>query len=296
MRTNQAADNTNVSSKQRGQWRDVWRRFKQNKSAILGMILFILILFFVFGASLFYDYEEAIKINIKAKNLPPFSEGYVFGTDSLGRNLGARLLHGGKNSLSIGFSSVLFSLILGTIIGSISGYYGGRIDHIIMRIIDILMAIPMMMLAIVIVAALGASMRNMVLALTLSQVPTFTRVVRGAVLVERDKEYIEAAKAIGSKDSEIIFSHLLPNSASPVIVQIAIRAAASITNAASLSFLGLGIQPPTPEWGEMISSGRPFIRDYSYMTYVPGIAIMLTILSLNLLGDGLRDALDPKLK
>lgn len=285
------------SNRQRGQGADVWRRFKKNKSAIAGMICMCIVLFFVIGADLFYDYKkDALKQNITERLIPPFQGEHVLGTDDLGRDLGARLLYGGRNSLLIGFSSVAFALLFGVVIGSISGYYGGWIDNAIMRCIDILMAIPMTMMAIVIVAALGASMTNMILALTVSQIPTFARVVRGSILVERNKEYNEAAKAIGSSDFSIICSHLLPNSASPVIVQIAIRSAASITNAAALSFLGMGIQPPTPEWGAMLSSGRTYIRDYSFLTYIPGIAIMLTILSLNLLGDGLRDALDPKLK
>ncbi len=285
------------SNRQRGQGADVWRRFKKNKSAIAGMICMCIVLFFVIGADLFYDYKkDALKQNITERLTPPFQGEHVLGTDDLGRDLGARLLYGGRNSLLIGFSSVAFALLFGVVIGSISGYYGGWIDNAIMRCIDILMAIPMTMMAIVIVAALGASMTNMILALTVSQIPTFARVVRGSILVERNKEYNEAAKAIGSSDFSIICSHLLPNSASPVIVQIAIRSAASITNAAALSFLGMGIQPPTPEWGAMLSSGRTYIRDYSFLTYIPGIAIMLTILSLNLLGDGLRDALDPKLK
>lgn len=292
-----ATESITTNNRQRSQTSDVWRRFKRNKSAIVGMIVLCTILFLVLGAGLFFDYQEdAIKNNIPERLLPPLSKGHILGTDDLGRDMAARLLFGGQNSLIIGLSSVIFSMVAGIVIGSIAGYYGGVIDNVIMRLIDILMAIPMMMLAIVIVAALGASMTNLIIALTISQIPTFSRVVRGSILVERDKEYIEASRAIGSKDNSIIFSHLLPNSASPVIVQIAIRSAASITNAAALSFLGMGIQPPTPEWGAMLATGRTYIRDYSFLTYVPGIAIMLTILSLNLLGDGLRDALDPKLK
>ena len=165
-----------------------------------------------------------------------------------------------------------------------------------MRVIDVVMAIPMTMLAIVIVAALGASQFNMILALSIAQIPTFARVMRGQVLTVRDTEYIEAARAVGATNAAIIAEHIVPNVLSPIIVQIAIRAAAAIINTATLSFLGLGISAPTPEWGAMLSAGRSYIRDYSYLTAIPGLAMMLTILSLNLLGDGLRDALDPRLR
>lgn len=167
---------------------------------------------------------------------------------------------------------------------------------IIMRITDIFLAIPMTLLAMVIVAALGASTTNLIISLSLSAVPTFARIVRSSVLTVREVEYIEAAGAIGAKDGTIIFSHILPNCIGPIIVQTTLRVAAMISNTAGLSFLGLGVQAPAPEWGALLSAGRNYIRDYSYLTFIPGLAIMLTILALNLLGDGLRDALDPRLK
>lgn len=283
--------------KSTSQWADVWRRFRKNRNSVIGIICLTAIIVLVLSASLIYDYkEDALKQNIKQRLESPFSEDYIFGSDDLGRDVAARLLFGGRKSLLIGFSSVLISLIFGTIIGAVSGYFGGAVDNLIMRVIDIVMAIPMTMLAIVIVAALGPSLINMVIALSIAQIPVFARVVRGSILSEKDNEYIEAAKAIGCNDFQIIFSHLLPNCLSPIIVQIAIRSATAITNAAALSFLGLGIQPPTPEWGNMLSTGRTYIRDYPFLTFIPGMAIMLTILSLNLLGDGLRDSLDPKLR
>jgi peptide/nickel transport system permease protein len=227
----------------------------------------------------------------------PFSTvDHPLGTDELGRDMLARLIHGARYSLAISFSSVILSMLAGGIIGAICGFYGGKLDDIFMRIVDIIMAIPMTMLAIIIVAVLGPSVTNMVIALTVSQVPSFARVVRSSVLTVRDVEYVEAARAIGAKDVTIILGDIVPNILSPVIVQVAIRTAASITNAAALSFLGLGVSAPVPEWGAMISSGRSYIRNYSYLTYLPGIAMMITILSLNLLGDGLRDAMDPKLR
>ena len=276
---------------------DFWRRFKRNRSAVLGMIILCVIVTLVICADLFYSYDDvAIKMNVSQRLIPPFSQGHILGTDDLGRDLAARILHGGRRSLVISFSSVAFALVVGSIIGAVSGYYGGVLDNVIMRIIDILMAIPMTMLAIVIVAALGPSQFNMILALSLAQVPTFARVMRGQVLTVRNTEYIEAARAIGTKDAAIIAEHIVPNVLSPIIVQIAIRAAAAIINTATLSFLGLGISAPTPEWGAMLSAGRNYIRDYSYLTFIPGLAMMLTILSLNLLGDGLRDTLDPRLR
>ena len=276
---------------------DFWRRFKRNRSAVLGMIILCVIVTLVICADLFYSYDDvAIKMNVSQRLIPPFSQGHILGTDDLGRDLAARILHGGRRSLVISFSSVAFALVVGSIIGAVSGYYGGVLDNVMMRIIDILMAIPMTMLAIVIVAALGPSQFNMILALSIAQVPTFARVMRGQVLTVRNTEYIEAARAIGTKDAAIIAEHIVPNVLSPIIVQIAIRAAAAIINTATLSFLGLGISAPTPEWGAMLSAGRNYIRDYSYLTFIPGLAMMLTILSLNLLGDGLRDTLDPRLR
>lgn len=276
---------------------DFWRRFKRNRSAVLGMIILCIIVTLVICADLFYSYDDvAIKMNVSQRLIPPFSQGHILGTDDLGRDLAARILHGGRRSLVISFSSVAFALVVGSIIGAVSGYYGGVLDNVIMRLIDILMAIPMTMLAIVIVAALGPSQFNMILALSIAQVPTFARVMRGQVLTVRNTEYIEAARAIGTKDAAIIAEHIVPNVLSPIIVQIAIRAAAAIINTATLSFLGLGISAPTPEWGAMLSAGRNYIRDYSYLTFIPGLAMMLTILSLNLLGDGLRDTLDPRLR
>ena len=221
---------------------DFWRRFKRNRSAVLGMIILCVIVTLVICADLFYSYDDvAIKMNVSQRLIPPFSQGHILGTDDLGRDLAARILHGGRRSLVISFSSVAFALVVGSIIGAVSGYYGGVLDNVIMRIIDILMAIPMTMLAIVIVAALGPSQFNMILALSIAQVPTFARVMRGQVLTVRNTEYIEAARAIGTKDAAIIAEHIVSNVLSPIIVQIAIRAAAAIINTATLSFLGLGI-------------------------------------------------------
>lgn len=275
---------------------DTWLRLLKNKAAVVGLVFMVLLILVAIFADFIYDYDtEVIAQNIKERLIAPCL-AHPFGTDEFGRDLLARVVHGSRMSLIVSFSSVAISLTIGGLLGAISGYYGGRIDDIIMRITDILLAIPMTLFAIVIVAALGANTRNLALALAASSVPIFARIVRGSVITVRDVEYIEAAKAIGATNKVIIFRHILPNCLAPIIVQVTLRIATAIYNTAALSFLGMGVQAPAPEWGGLLSSGRTYIRDYSYLSIIPGIAIMLTVLALNLLGDGLRDALDPRLK
>jgi peptide/nickel transport system permease protein len=282
--------------KKNNQIKDVFSLLSKNKAAMFGLIFLIILIFISLGADLLYDYNtKVIEQNIPERlKWPSFQ--HLFGTDEYGRDLLARVVHGSRMSLFVSFLSVAISLIFGGALGAVSGYYGGKIDNIIMRITDIFLAIPMTLLAMVIVAALGPNTINLVIALSISSVPTFARIVRGSVLTVRDVEYVEAARAIGAKDAIIIFSHILPNCMGPIIVQTTLRVAATIANTAALSFLGLGVQAPAPEWGALLSAGRNFIRDNSYLTFIPGLAIMLTILALNLLGDGIRDALDPRLK
>lgn len=257
------------------------------------MIFIILMAIF---ADVLYDYEtQVIAMDIPNSLKAPCAE-YPLGTDEFGRDILARIVHGSRMSLIISFTSVAISLVIGGICGALSGYFGGRIDNLIMRITDILLAIPMTLFAIVIVAALGPSTKNLAIALAASSIPVFARIVRSAVLTVRDVEYIEAARAIGATNGTIILGHVLPNCLSPIIVQVTLRIANAIYNTAALSFLGMGVQAPDPEWGGMLSAGRTFIRDYSYLSVIPGLVIMLTVLALNLLGDGLRDALDPRLK
>lgn len=282
--------------KKNNQAREVFSLLCKNKAAMFGLIFLVVLILVSVGADLLYDYDtKVIELNTPERLQWPSLE-HPFGTDDFGRDLLARVVHGSRMSLYVSFLSVAISLIVGGILGAVSGYYGGIIDNIIMRITDIFLAIPMTLLAMVIVAALGANTMNLVIALSVSSVPTFARIVRGSVLTVREVDYIEAASAIGAKDATIIFSHILPNCMGPIIVQTTLRVAATIANTAALSFLGLGVQAPAPEWGALLSAGRNYIRDYSYLTFVPGLAIMLTILALNLLGDGLRDALDPRLK
>jgi len=280
------------SAKKHGQMYDVWRHLRRNKGAMVGLAIVILLILMVIFAG--YD-TVVIKQDISQRLQSP-SASHPFGTDELGRDILSRIFHGARMSLGISFVAVCFSLVVGGLLGSVAGFFGGKLDMVIMRCMDILLAIPNILLAITIVAALGASNLNLIIALTISSVPGFSRIVRGAVLTVRDSEYIEAARAIGAKNARIILSHVLPNCMGPILVQTTLNVGSVILSTAGLSFLGLGVQAPRPEWGAMLSSGRTYIRDYSYITMFPGCMIMITILSLNLLGDGLRDALDPRLK
>lgn len=293
-------ENINITNKyevtKRSLMADTWRRLKRSKTAILGIILIIMFLCMAIFAPLIGDYEEgALKMNF-TETLEGPSSSHWFGTDEFGRDIFIRIVYGTRISLFVGVISVGIALSIGGFFGAIAGYYGGQVDHIIMRILDVILAIPVILLAITIVAALGASIINLMIAIGVANIPGFARVVRAAVLSVKDEEFIEAAKAIGAKDYTIILKHVLPNSLAPIIVYATLKVATAIMATASLSFIGLGVQPPTPEWGSMLSSGRAYIRDYMYIVMFPGLAIVLSVLSLNLIGDGLRDALDPKLK
>ena len=247
-------------------------------------------------ADVLFDYDEVvIKQNIAEMRQPP-SLAHPFGTDELGRDILARVVHGTRVSLSIGFTSTLLASLIGGTIGAVSGYFGKRVDMIISRIMDMLLAIPGTLLAIAIVAVLGTSVTNLIMAMVISSIPKFARITRGAVLTVKDVEYIEAARAIGATDRTIILSHVIPNCMAPILVEMTLNISFAILTISGLSFLGLGVEQPRPEWGAMLSSSRTYIRDYSYMALFPGLAIMVTILAFNLLGDGLRDALDPRLK
>ena len=275
---------------------DTWLRLLRNKGAVVGMVFLVLLISTALLADVFFDYErDVISLNVSERLIRP-SLQHPFGTDEFGRSMLARIVHGSRMSLVVSFSSVGLALIIGGLLGAISGFYGGQVDHIIMRFIDVLLAIPMTLFAIVIVAALGPNTINLILALGASSIAVFARVVRGSILTVREVEYIEAARAIGAKDGILIFKHILPNCLAPIVVQVTLRIAQAIYNTAALSFLGMGVQAPAPEWGGLLAVGRTYIRDYSYLSIIPGLAIMLTILSLNMLGDGLRDALDPRLK
>ncbi len=287
---------TDVNKKKKSQAAAVWRRLKKNKMAILGLVILALIIFFALFANFFFDYDTMVIQQSAALRLKPPSAEHWLGTDEVGRDILARIVHGARISLPVAFITIAIATVVGGLLGAIAGYGSKRVDNVIMRIMDVFLAIPSILLSIALVAALGTSMTNMVLAISISNIPPFARIVRSAVLTIKNEEYIEAARAIGASDKRIILKHILPNCMAPIIVQATLSIAGSILAIASLSFIGLGISPPTPEWGSMLSTGRQYFRAAWWVCAFPGLAIMLTILSLNLLGDGLRDALDPKLK
>ena len=276
--SNASAKNVNAPAdiKKKSQFVEVWKRLCRNKTAVLGLVIVALLTLMAILSPILIDYEtQVIKTNYSEALQAP-SADHWFGTDEMGRDILLRVMYGSTVSLSIGVVTVAVSLTVGLILGAAAGYFGGKTDMIIMRIMDIF--------------------PNLVIAQAVSSIPTFSRVVRGAVITARDADYVEAARAIGAKDATIIFHEVLPNSLAPIIVQTTLQVASVILSIAGLSFIGLGIPAPRPEWGAMLSGARAYIRDYSYMCLFPGLAIMTTILSLNLLGDGLRDALDPRLR
>ncbi len=280
--------------KHRGAFMEVLFRLSKSPLAMFGLAIILLLIFCALFAELISPYSP-IKQDLMHMFETPSAEHWL-GTDEFGRDILSRLIYGARVSLQVGFIAVGIALVTGGMLGAISGYYSGWLDNSIMRVMDVLLSIPQTLLAIAIVAALGPSLMNLMIAVGISAVPTYARIVRGSVLSIRSMEFIEAARAVGSSDLRIILRHILPNSMAPIIVQSTLGVASAILNAAGLSFIGLGIQPPNPEWGAMLSGGRQYIRDFPHMTLYPGLAIMFTILALNFLGDGLRDALDPKLK
>lgn len=282
--------------KARSQAAEVWHQFKKNKGAMLGSAIVLVIVFVALFADFMLDYDTQVIGQNVADRLQWPSSAHWFGTDELGRDIFCRILYGTRFSCSVGLVAVSIGLILGVTLGAVAGYFGGGLEEVIMRSTDILSAVPNMLMAIVIVSVLGQSIWNLMLAVGITSVPQFVRITRAAVLTVRNQEYVEASKAIGLTNRKIIFRHILPNCLSPIIVQATLRVASAIISASSLSFLGLGVPAPSPEWGSLLSGGRKYIRDYSYMTLFPGLAIMITVLALNLMGDGLRDSLDPKLK
>ncbi len=282
--------------KKRNGFEMVWRQLRRNKGAIIGLILLIVIIIGSLIAPVIYDYDtDVIGMNVRERMQWP-SAKHICGTDDLGRDIFARIVYGARYSLAVGFVAVIIALLIGTALGAAAGYIGGIFENVVMRICDIFSSIPSVLMAIAVVSALGKSTANLMLAVGIASTAPFVRVARAAVLVVRGEEYVEAARAIGQPDWKIVAIHIIPNCLSQIIVQATLRVGSAIISAAQLSFLGLGVPAPAPEWGSMLSAGRLYIRDYSYMTLFPGIAIMITVLSLNLLGDGLRDALDPKLK
>ena len=274
----------------------LWR----NKTSVAGLIVvagFVLAAIFAPSLSPHDPVETALYDQLKP---PAWKDGgsdkNILGTDDLGRDIFSRIIYGARVSLIVAVVSVGLAFVLGTLLGSISGYYKGALDSVIMRIMDIILAFPYLLLAIVVVAFLGPSLQNAMIAIGITYVPRFARIVRGSVLEECEKDYVMAAKAVGARDWRIMFIAILPNCLGPLIVLTTLSFASAILDAAALSFLGLGAQPPTPEWGAMIASSRSLILRASWVMTFPGIAILLAVLGFNLLGDGLRDALDPRLR
>lgn len=283
-------------TKKRSMAAEIWQRLLRNKMAMLGLFILIVLALAAIFADVIADYDTMVVAQNISDRLQGPSAAHWFGTDEFGRDIFARIIHGSRVSLTVGLISVSVSLIVGGSLGAFAGFYGGRVDNVIMRIMDIFLAIPSILLAITIVAALGTNLVNVMLAIGVSGIPTFARIVRAAVMGVKDQEFVESARAIGAGSVTIIFREILPNCMAPIIVQSTLSVASAILSTASLSFIGLGVQPPDPEWGAMLSSGRNFLRDAVHITLFPGLAIIITILALNLLGDGLRDALDPRLK
>ncbi|MGD2199327.1 nickel transporter permease [Lysinibacillus fusiformis] len=277
-----------------GPWLEGWRSFKKSKVSLVGAgIVIFFVLLAIIGP---FIAPQGINEQDLTKRLLAPSADHWFGTDDFGRDIFSRIIHGARISLWVGFFSVILSVIIGSLLGIIAGYYGKWIDTIISRIFDIMLAFPSMLLAIAVVSVLGPSLQNALIAIAIINVPNFGRLIRSKVLSVKEEEYIVAAKAIGMCDSRILFSHILPNSITPIIVQGTLAIATAIIEAAALGFLGLGAQAPAPEWGKMLADARKFLLNAPWTMIFPGIAIMLTVLGFNLMGDGLRDALDPKMK
>lgn len=283
-------------TKKRGvsQWGEAWIRLKRDKKAMVGMIIIGILV----CCALFPDFlapygldEQRPREALQWPNLL-----HPMGTDNFGRDIFSRIIHGARTSIVVGFVAVSFACITGTLLGAIAGYYGGKVDNVIMRCMDVLMAIPSTLLAISIAAALGSGLINLMIAAGIGTIPSYARTVRASVLTIKDQEYIEAARAGGAGDLRIVIRHILPNCLAPIIVRSTLGVASAILTCASLSYIGLGIQPPTPEWGSMLNTGKAYLLNEWYMALFPGLAIMLVILALNLLGDGLRDAMDPRMK
>ncbi|WP_243149233.1 ABC transporter permease [Colidextribacter sp. OB.20] len=274
--------------------REFWLRLCRNKAALIGMvILSVLIITAVFAPIIApYHYDEQ---NYQITNQLP-SLAHPLGTDNCGRDILSRLIYGSRVSLQIGFIAVGIGAAVGGLLGAVAAFYGKAVDNIIMRCIDIVLAIPSTLLAISISAALGPGLTNAMIAIGIGSAPNYARIVRASVLTVKEQEFVEAARCVGASDAYIILREILPNALSPIIVQATLGVASAILSAAALSFIGLGIQPPSPEWGAMLSAGRVYIRDFWPIVTFPGVAIMITIFALNLFGDGLRDVLDPKLR
>jgi ABC-type dipeptide/oligopeptide/nickel transport system permease subunit len=284
----------NAAATESSPGREFWKRFRRNRAAMVGLVVLALLVFIaIFGRWLApYDYRTS---NLPESLQPP-SASHWLGTDELGRDILSRIIYGTHISLKVGIEAVFISLLVGILFGAAAGYYGGAIDHILMRLMDIMLAFPPLLLAIAFMAALGRGLDNAIIAIGIVSIPEYARIVRGSVLSVKENDYVQAARAIGNTDAQVIIHHVLPNVMAPIIVRATLGISAAILEAAALGFLGLGVQPPEAEWGAMLGSGRSAIFSAPHIVTFPGIAITITVLAFNLLGDGLRDALDPRMK
>lgn len=270
------------------------RRFRRNRTAMAGVVVVSLLVLAAAAAPVIAP-ADPLESQLERSLIPPGSEGFLLGSDELGRDLFSRILYGARVSLSLGVISVGIGLLLGLPLPALAAYRGGWADTLVMRLVDVLLSFPAILLAIVVVSVLGPSLQNAMIAVGIAQGPIYARLVRGVILSLREREFVEAARTIGVSDGRIVFRHILPNCLSPIIVQSTLLIASAILSASSLSFLGLGAQPPIPEWGALLSKGRLYLRTAPYLATFPGLAIVLTVLGFNLFGDGLREALDPRM-
>lgn len=276
------------------QWRDVWHRLGRNPLAMTALVIVVLLVLMCLFADFIAPYDYAMQDPTAKFQLP--SAEHLLGTDNYGRDLLSRIIVGGRVSLLVSVLSVVISLIIGGFIGAIAGYYAGTTDGIIMRLMDIVMAIPQFLLAVAVSVALGSGIVNTAIAIAVGSIPGYARLMRASVMTIREQEYTEAARALGNSNMAILFKHIIPNTLSPLIVETTLRIGSNILAISGLSFVGLGVQPPTPEWGSIMAAGRQYIRDFWPMVTFPGVFIMLTMFGFNILGDGLRDAMDPRMK
>jgi peptide/nickel transport system permease protein/dipeptide transport system permease protein len=272
-----------------------WVQFRKAKAAVFGLVIVVLFFFLALIAPLIAP-ADPLAQHLEAVLAKPLTGGYLLGADDLGRDILSRILYGSRISLMVGAISVSISLVVGGLVGLLAGYFGGALDLLVMRFIDLMMAFPSILLAIVICATLGPSLQNAMIAIGVIGIPSIARVIRASVLAEKELDYVTAERSLGASHPRLIFSAILPNCIAPIIVQSTLAYAGAIISAASLSFLGLGSQPPTPEWGYMVASGKEYISTAPWVITFPGLAILLAVLGFNLLGDGLRDVLDPRMK
>ncbi|HWR62450.1 MAG TPA: ABC transporter permease [Clostridia bacterium] len=293
--TSVSSQHSQVTFKKQSQAKEIWRRFKKSKGAVIGLVMLTIILLVLIFADFIVPYDMVSKQELVNKLKAP-SAGHLFGTDSYGRDVFARVVHGGRTSLLIAVLATISSCLFGSALGAIAGYFGGKVDNLIMRTLDIFMSVPDILFTMAVVFALGANFVNLLIALTLAYFTNYVRLVRSQVLNLAEQDYVEAARAGGSGSARIIISHIIPNAMGVIIVNTTLNVAKIILYESTLSFLGLGMPPPAPEWGLMLAEAREFMRTAPHLLLFPALAIVLTACSVNLIGDGMRDALDPHLK